>query len=85
MMELHKGAFTETQLSLLAERSARSTGSIFKSCPFCGGDDTLIKGRLEDHIVGHLRFLALKSLPPVEDKDNEKLKGERADSNGSMP
>lgn len=69
MRERHKGNFTEAQLPLLAERNGRSIGPVFNSCPLCGAEDVM--GRLEDHIVGHLRFLALKSLPRIDDGEDE--------------
>ena len=59
----HKG--TETQLHFLADASSRSSGPIFESCPLCGISQLNIS--LEDHIAGHLRYLALKSLPFVGD------------------
>jgi hypothetical protein len=69
MDQCHKGTFTVQQLPLLAERSARPIGPTFPSCPLCG--ETEAKGQLEDHVVGHLRFLALKSLPWPEDVDED--------------
>jgi hypothetical protein len=74
MRNLHKGAFTEAQLRVLAERNARTAGPVFESCPLCGVEE--VKGRLEDHIVGHLRFLALKSLPPYQDEGSEGSRSE---------
>ena len=80
MRESHEGAFTESQLPLLVKQSARTTGPMFQSCPFCGEDHALNMGCLDDHIVGHLRHLALKSLPPAEDDLSEKLNGGTGDS-----
>ena len=85
MREYHKGAFTEAQLSLLTERNARPMEPMFASCPFCGCDNSLAKGRLEDHIVGHLRYLALKSLPPMNDEGTEMSDNTTANSKGSIP
>ncbi|KAE8141517.1 hypothetical protein BDV38DRAFT_278873 [Aspergillus pseudotamarii] len=59
----HKG--TETQLHFLADPSSRSSGPIFEFCPLCGISQLNIS--LEDHIAAHLRYLALKSLPFVDD------------------
>ncbi|ETS87206.1 hypothetical protein PFICI_01034 [Pestalotiopsis fici W106-1] len=62
MREFHPGSFTEPQLRALADANARSIGPMFQACPMCG---TEAEGNsLEDHIVGHLRLLALRSLPP---------------------
>ena len=83
MRERHKSAFTEAQLPLLAETNARTAEPIFKSCPLCGGEE--VKGRLEDHIVGHLRFLALKSLPRIDDGDDEDYEGEEPRSGTIKP
>ncbi|OXV10920.1 hypothetical protein Egran_01317 [Elaphomyces granulatus] len=63
MSTKHKG--TKSQVALLAERSSRSSGPIFESCPLCGESDS--NRRLEDHVAGHLRYLALKSLPFTDD------------------
>lgn len=48
-------------------------GPLFESCPLCGvtKDDSTVTGRLEDHVVGHLRHLALSSLPYVEEEEIE--------------
>jgi len=68
LRERHPKSFTESQIPLLAARSTCTTGPLFPSCPLCGATDT--RNRLEDHIIGHLRFLALKSLPWLEDADD---------------
>ena len=82
MRNVHMGTFTEAQLPLLTERNARSIEPLFTSCPFCGGSDATIKGRLEDHIVGHLRYLALRSLPRFESHGNEMSNDEDTVSSG---
>ena len=69
--EAHGNTLTPAQLSLLAERSTRLAQPIFTSCPLCGESESGIQGRMADHIVGHLRFLALKSLPPIDDEDED--------------
>ncbi|KAI1139511.1 hypothetical protein F5Y05DRAFT_325333 [Hypoxylon sp. FL0543] len=74
----HRKNYTSAQLDLLAERGMRSSGPLFEVCPLCGGKDdaeddaTSGSGSLIDHIVGHLRSLALKSLPPhyAENEDD---------------
>lgn len=69
MREDHPRAFTGPQLRVLAERNGRPISLMFESCPLCGTKDA--RGRLEDHIEDHLRFLALKSLPAFEDERSE--------------
>ncbi|KAL4881690.1 hypothetical protein BJY04DRAFT_56397 [Aspergillus karnatakaensis] len=56
---------SESQIQFLSESSGLSSGPIFDQCPLCG--DTDLNVAVEDHIAGHLRYLALKSLPYVED------------------
>ncbi|KAJ5747490.1 Peptidase S8/S53 subtilisin/kexin/sedolisin [Penicillium nucicola] len=67
MKETHPRSYTESQLDILADRSARKTKLVFESCPLCGksdeSDDSLVA-----HIVGHLRLLAVKSLPSYQSK-----------------
>lgn len=67
----HRKALTDEQIFVLADRSLQLTGPLFKSCLFCGAEEQDSKGRLEEHIVGHLRSLALKSLPPNDDEGRE--------------
>ena len=61
MRAAHPGKLTDAQLGVMADRNGRMVGPLFKSCPLCGIGK--VDGSMEDHIVGHLRFLALKSLP----------------------
>lgn len=65
MKTAHRSRLTDAQLRILADKSARTIGQIFKSCPLCGIEET--HGSMEEHVVGHLRLLALKSLPVCED------------------
>ncbi|KAH6877240.1 hypothetical protein B0T10DRAFT_188142 [Thelonectria olida] len=65
MKTSHPGKFTDAQLGVLADRNARMTGPLFASCPLCGVVE--VDGSMEDHIVGHMRFLALKSLPTYQE------------------
>lgn len=85
LKEAHKNTFSDPQLRVLADRNARTIGPLFKSCPFCGFDDTSSGTKIEDHIVGHLRFLALKSLPPYEDERSESSDAESTSSRASKP
>ncbi|KAL4737151.1 hypothetical protein BDV11DRAFT_172208 [Aspergillus similis] len=64
MSSKHKS--TKSQLKILAERSSRSSGSLFESCPLCGESTC---HRLEEHVASHLRYLALKSLPFPDDDE----------------
>lgn len=71
MRASHQSSFTEPQLHVLASRQGRPVGAMFEICPICGTDDLPSGiGSLEHHIIGHLRFLALKSLPAYEDDDS---------------
>ncbi|KAL7940990.1 hypothetical protein V8C42DRAFT_201489 [Trichoderma barbatum] len=63
MREIHNNKLSDSKLRTLAKRSARSVSNMFSSCPLCGKDAIPAGGRLEDHITGHLRSLALMSLP----------------------
>lgn len=85
MKTRHRGAFSDAQLSAISERNARTFGPLFSSCPLCGiglGDDGL-PDTLEGHIVGHLRFLALKSLPLIEEELEDSDSSRSAASNDS--
>lgn len=85
LKEAHKNTFSDAQLHVLADRNARAIGTLFTSCPFCGFDDTSTGVKIEEHIVGHLRFLALKSLPPFEDERSESSDAESTSSRISKP
>ncbi|KAH8777846.1 hypothetical protein F5883DRAFT_696797, partial [Diaporthe sp. PMI_573] len=65
----YNSKLSEAQLHILADRSARATGPLFKACALCGAEE--VKNSMADHIVGHLRSLALKSLPAYEDAGGE--------------
>ncbi|KAI1757960.1 hypothetical protein F4782DRAFT_536659 [Xylaria castorea] len=66
----HAVKLTDAQLKVLAERNGRMIGPMFKSCPLCDIEE--VDGSMEHHLVGHLRFFALKSLPSYEE-DMEEL------------
>lgn len=57
----------------MTERNARMMGPLFQSCPLCGvtKDHLTVTGRLEDHVLGHLRDLALSSLPYIQEEDQK--------------
>lgn len=85
--EDHNKQYRKAQLDLLAERALQSPRTMFEICPLCGGTDDLdAAGSLTDHIVGHLRSLALKSLPPhYEDDDDISSNSDDGHPNGSRP
>ncbi|KAF6804483.1 serine/threonine protein phosphatase [Colletotrichum sojae] len=64
MKAAHSGKFSDLQHEIMAERNSLAMDPIFKSCPLCGAED--VGANLEGHIVGHMRLLALKSLPAYE-------------------
>ena len=65
----------ESQLSLLAENSARPVGPIFEFCPLCDPNveqdlepgNGITRSPLDRHILNHLIFLAIRSLPWNDD------------------
>lgn len=73
MKHHHSGRFSQAQLDVLADRNgARMTGPMFPSCPLCGiSKESLEGGSIESHLTGHLRLLALKSLPAYEESVGE--------------
>ncbi|KAI4859353.1 hypothetical protein F4820DRAFT_453963 [Hypoxylon rubiginosum] len=81
----HQGKFSDAQLGILADKNCRVMGPLFKSCPLCGKEE--VDGIMEDHIVGHLRFLALKSLPTFYDDESgeEDAGSENGSSFASKP
>jgi hypothetical protein len=84
----HPGKFSAAQQGILAVRNARTDAVLFKSCPLCGIKETS-KGSLLDHVVGHLRALAIQSLPTYDtaagdeedfDSDEQRSGSERSRS-----
>lgn len=73
LREAHEGVFSENQILAMTERNARMMGPLSQSCPLCGvtKDHPMVTGRLEDHVVGHLRYLALSSLPYIEEEEQK--------------
>lgn len=69
MRTSHPGKFTQAQLVVLADRNAHTSGALFTSCPLCGTDKT--DTPMEHHVVGHMRLLALKSLPGAHEEMDE--------------
>lgn len=83
MRHEHSGSFTESQLRVLAERNGRPIGPMFDFCPICGTDEVITS--LEEHIIGHLRLLALKSLPAYEDEGSDLSEDDRSSASASKP
>ena len=67
MREKHRTTFTDEQLLAVSARNGKSRGPLFASCPLCAKTEENLSTTesLLEHIVTHLRFLALKSLPFV--------------------
>ncbi|EWG48629.1 hypothetical protein FVEG_08333 [Fusarium verticillioides 7600] len=61
MKNVHSGAITDAQLEVLADQNCCMTGPLFKACPLCGEETPSTS--LTEHLVGHMRSLARKSLP----------------------
>ncbi|KAJ5770964.1 Serine/threonine-specific protein phosphatase/bis(5-nucleosyl)-tetraphosphatase [Penicillium nucicola] len=80
----HREKFSEAQVRVLANKNARPNNPLFQSCPLCGEFEAT-NGTLEEHIVGHLRVLALKSLPPYEDDASEYSDTDGDTSHASKP
>lgn len=88
MEAAHAGKFNSTQLGVLADRNARTVGPLFKSCPLCGIEEVKGDKTMEDHVIRHLRILALHSLPSYEVDVGEMLDDTGSDQNtltGSRP
>jgi hypothetical protein len=77
LKEKHRKVVTDQQIAVLADRSLQLNGLIFPSCPLCGVEEKDNSGSLVHHIAGHLRSLALKSLPPVDYGDEQTEEVER--------
>ncbi|KAK0763552.1 hypothetical protein N5P37_002929, partial [Trichoderma harzianum] len=67
MRYAHDPKLSESKLHALAKRNARGMPKLFSSCPLCGKDESGIGARLIDHIAGHLRSLAIESLPSYKE------------------
>lgn len=84
MREAHNFKLGEEKLLILANRNTRKATKLFTSCPLCGKSEVEVGGRLESHIAGHLRSLALKSLPPYEDDMETDVGSDRDGCDGSQ-
>lgn len=77
MRKKHAGSFENSQLPILTQRSARPAAHTFVDCPLCNGapenllemnpEDSAYQTGLRNHIVTHLKSLALISLPWRDD------------------
>ncbi|KAG5925768.1 hypothetical protein E4U42_003956 [Claviceps africana] len=63
------GHLSDARIQVLAERNCRFKFPLFDFCPLCGVCQPLGGGAIEDHVVGHLRHLALKFLPISEEEE----------------
>lgn len=84
MRQAHNFKLGEDKLLILANRNTRKAAKLFTSCSLCGKSEAEVGGRLENHIAGHLRSLALKSLPPYEDDMDTDVGSDRDDCDGSQ-
>lgn len=84
LREVHHSSLSDLQLRALANRKCRKETKLFKTCPLCGYEDSNANDRLEDHITGHLRSIALKSLPSYAE-DIPDYANSTLDSSTSQP
>ncbi|TKW52830.1 hypothetical protein CTA1_527 [Colletotrichum tanaceti] len=80
MRQDHNTKLSDTQLRALANRNARKMADLFTTCPLCGIDKKTAEDDLESHITGHLRSLALKSLPSYKEEMEPEDEDENDDS-----
>ena len=75
--------FTDDQLGILADQNVRKASPLFKACPLCGDEEA--DPSLMDHLVGHMRSLALKFLPPYQDDSDDLYETGGEQDNWSWP
>ncbi|KAH6958132.1 hypothetical protein DER45DRAFT_503188 [Fusarium avenaceum] len=80
MREVHASKLSDNRLWAMANKNSRKIAKLFPSCPLCGKEESDINSRLEDHLAGHLRSLALKSLPSY----HENMLDDNEDGNNSI-
>ncbi|KAL6796176.1 hypothetical protein GGI42DRAFT_331043 [Trichoderma sp. SZMC 28013] len=84
--DVHDTKINDNKLRALANRNARSLPKLFLSCPLCGKDESEINTPLADHITGHLRSLAIMSLPiHYDDNLTGDVGSEKNGSSNSQP
>jgi hypothetical protein len=62
MREVHATKLSDKQLRILASKVSRNA-KLFPLCPLCGKQDFDNDEHAEHHVAGHLRLLAMESLP----------------------
>lgn len=80
MREVHASKLSDKRLRAMANKNSRKIAKLFPSCPLCDKEESDINARLEDHLAGHLRSLALKSLPSY----HENIPDDNEDGNNSI-
>jgi len=83
MRDAHMLNLPDTKVRALAKRNARGTVELFQSCPLCGSDEDGDGRRLLEHITGHLRSLALFSLPSSQNEVLEEFEGQGCSTSDS--
>ncbi|KAG7408215.1 hypothetical protein Forpe1208_v012365 [Fusarium oxysporum f. sp. rapae] len=83
--DVHNSKLNDNQLRIMANRNSRKVPKMFPSCPLCGQDEGEVNGRLEDHLAGHLRSLAIKSLPSYEGDSPEDITNDNDGSDTLRP
>ncbi|PLB48840.1 hypothetical protein P170DRAFT_464428 [Aspergillus steynii IBT 23096] len=56
-------------VAVLSNRSNRSSGPLFQSCPLCGQDQ--VESSMEAHVADHLEYLALNSFLSEDPKSED--------------
>ena len=93
MIQEHRETFSDSQIDTLVQMNSRPLRQLFFECPFCAGLPDDLKPKEQDnknkpdmlpkHIAGHLKEIALWSLPPAEARsssDGTIVTGRGADS-----
>ncbi|KAL6690549.1 hypothetical protein J3F84DRAFT_405065 [Trichoderma pleuroticola] len=85
MRDIHN-TVNDSKLRSLARINARKSPKLFLSCPLCGRDESEMGSLLlTDHITGHLRSLAIRSLPSYYDDTPDDVESEEDGSHSSQP
>jgi hypothetical protein len=89
----HKGKVGQALLATLVRRGARPANHAFDECPLCkvqreviNGEDHIpvdiaISDRLPRHVAGHLKYFALRFLPPENNLHDDETCGTRTSLN----
>lgn len=81
MREVHNTKLSDSQLRVMAKRNLRKVEKPLLSCLMCGREGTEIDGRLEDHMIVHMRALALKSVPSHDEQMIDEIEGDKKSAN----